>query len=234
MTSFWCFYCFLWTYFTPFPSVSIVHFEQVNVSWVMLFWFILLPEKNLRNINKSEMYQSTTINEKPIMVNLWVLFLKVCTMTLKNFKHSLKISRPHYMSFYQNHEIVSSLYSRVIKKLEMFFNISCNNIWRKTILMLPRVVLMTLSLVRVNMLETQMKIKIKVIWIISLQYFGFSSQCCLEMYMKIWDIKKTAYKFDTKSYQNLKVFFFCWFLVFLSSSDSLILGFRYCIYQVKP
>ena len=32
--SFWCFYCYLWTYLTPFSSVSIVDFEQVNVSWV--------------------------------------------------------------------------------------------------------------------------------------------------------------------------------------------------------
>ena len=28
-----CFYYKLWTYFTPFSSVSIVGFEQVNVSW---------------------------------------------------------------------------------------------------------------------------------------------------------------------------------------------------------
>ena len=28
--SFWYFYCQLWTYFTPFPSVSIFEFEQVN------------------------------------------------------------------------------------------------------------------------------------------------------------------------------------------------------------
>ena len=29
-----CFYCKLWTYFTPFSSsVSIVDFEQINVSW---------------------------------------------------------------------------------------------------------------------------------------------------------------------------------------------------------
>ena len=33
-TSFWCFYCWLWTYFTPFSSVSIVDFEQANVNWV--------------------------------------------------------------------------------------------------------------------------------------------------------------------------------------------------------
>ena len=34
-TSFWRFYCSLWTYFTPFSSVSIVHFEQANVSWAI-------------------------------------------------------------------------------------------------------------------------------------------------------------------------------------------------------
>ena len=34
ITSFWCFYCKLWTYFVPFSNVSIVDFEEVNVSWV--------------------------------------------------------------------------------------------------------------------------------------------------------------------------------------------------------
>ena len=29
MTSFWCFHCKLWTYFTPFSSVSIVNFQHV-------------------------------------------------------------------------------------------------------------------------------------------------------------------------------------------------------------
>ena len=33
--SFWCFYFKLWTYFTHFSSVSIIYFEQVNVSWVL-------------------------------------------------------------------------------------------------------------------------------------------------------------------------------------------------------
>ena len=32
LTSCWCFYCKLGTYFTPFSNVSIVDFEQVNVS----------------------------------------------------------------------------------------------------------------------------------------------------------------------------------------------------------
>ena len=33
MLIFRCFYCKLWTYFTPCSSVSIVNFEQVNASW---------------------------------------------------------------------------------------------------------------------------------------------------------------------------------------------------------
>ena len=33
LTSFWCFYCWLGTYFKSFSSVSIIDFEQVNVSW---------------------------------------------------------------------------------------------------------------------------------------------------------------------------------------------------------
>ena len=33
VTLLWCFYCQLWTYFTPFSSAFIIDFEQVNVSW---------------------------------------------------------------------------------------------------------------------------------------------------------------------------------------------------------
>ena len=31
---FWYLYCWLWTYFTPYPSVSIVNFEHVIAGWV--------------------------------------------------------------------------------------------------------------------------------------------------------------------------------------------------------
>ena len=37
LTSFCCFSCWFWTYFTPFSSVIIVdYFQQINVSWVFL------------------------------------------------------------------------------------------------------------------------------------------------------------------------------------------------------
>ena len=37
MTSFWCSYYKLRTYFTPYSSVSIADFKQLNVSWVVTF-----------------------------------------------------------------------------------------------------------------------------------------------------------------------------------------------------
>ena len=42
LTSFWCFYFLLSTYFTPFSSVYIVDFEQVNV---------VLSARNLFHLN---------------------------------------------------------------------------------------------------------------------------------------------------------------------------------------
>ena len=33
MASFWCFYCKLWAYFISFSGVSVVEFEEVNISW---------------------------------------------------------------------------------------------------------------------------------------------------------------------------------------------------------
>ena len=44
---FWCLYCYLWTYFAPCSSVSIVNFVQVNAGWVSvilkLAWFLFIP-----------------------------------------------------------------------------------------------------------------------------------------------------------------------------------------------
>ena len=36
LTLFWCFYCSLWTYFTPFSKASIAYFEQVNDRWELM------------------------------------------------------------------------------------------------------------------------------------------------------------------------------------------------------
>ena len=33
LASFWCLYCYLWTYFTPCSSASIVNFEHVIAGW---------------------------------------------------------------------------------------------------------------------------------------------------------------------------------------------------------
>ena len=37
IASFWCLYCWLWTYFTPWSSVSIVNFQLVNARSVIAF-----------------------------------------------------------------------------------------------------------------------------------------------------------------------------------------------------
>ena len=66
LTLFWCFYCWLWTYFTSFSSVFIVNFEPVNISWapiqaasilfriickqIMLFWWCI--KSNLERNSK--------------------------------------------------------------------------------------------------------------------------------------------------------------------------------------
>ena len=41
ITSFWYSHCKLWTYFTPFSSISIVDFEQINVSQDLCFFWCL-------------------------------------------------------------------------------------------------------------------------------------------------------------------------------------------------
>ena len=51
LTSFWCFYCYLWTYFTPFSSVFIDDFEQVYVSWEMPHTHFLKFAKRKSSIN---------------------------------------------------------------------------------------------------------------------------------------------------------------------------------------
>ena len=43
LTSFWWFYCKLWTYFTPFSSVSIVYFEQMLLRFLEYVWSFFDP-----------------------------------------------------------------------------------------------------------------------------------------------------------------------------------------------
>ena len=43
MRSFWCLYCWLWTYFTHFSSLSLVNFEEVNFCWNISIFTELIP-----------------------------------------------------------------------------------------------------------------------------------------------------------------------------------------------
>ena len=90
MTSFWCLYCELWTYFTTSSSVFIVKFEQVNAGWegspipiwplgigVRIFWIptflVQSCSHNFRSSNEID------INFKPLSN-----FDKRSKMTSKN------------------------------------------------------------------------------------------------------------------------------------------------------
>ena len=49
-----CCLCWHWTYFTPFSSVSLVDFEQVNIGWgTQIFWVCLTTRKSSPDMVKS-------------------------------------------------------------------------------------------------------------------------------------------------------------------------------------
>ena len=60
MKSFWCFYCCLWTYFTPFFRFYIVDYEQVNVSEADSFCDLILAWKKHDIKLKTEKLLSVT------------------------------------------------------------------------------------------------------------------------------------------------------------------------------
>ena len=72
LMSFWCFYYWLGTYFTPFSSVSIIDFEQVNVSWVLLEKIAII-KNHARNV----------INYKQVNVT-WESLKKFVAISLGN------------------------------------------------------------------------------------------------------------------------------------------------------
>ena len=57
LTPFWCFCCSLWAYLTPFSSVSVVDFEQVNVAtWRGFVAFKMLFYKKAENCSRSTIF----------------------------------------------------------------------------------------------------------------------------------------------------------------------------------
>ena len=116
MTSFWCFYFWLLTYFTPFSSAFIVNFEQLNVNWVVIsnsgiWWRILTtmlsmsgtwtctqwyPTENiiinltqLRPMVHSYRNRSMDFHCKSID---WFLFVSLCLIiNLANLRHFLLV-----------------------------------------------------------------------------------------------------------------------------------------------
>ena len=60
-TSFWCVYCYFLTYFTAFSSVSIVDFEQVNVSWDETLFQKMMQDCYLNNLKSSFQSDQTVL-----------------------------------------------------------------------------------------------------------------------------------------------------------------------------
>ena len=92
---FWCLYCWLWTYFIPYSSVSIVNFEHVIADWesIILPQFWSLPEKIILLFSKT----SYVINFSQFKIWKVILFLlrkKIC-----NKKALLFIVTPVWFSF---------------------------------------------------------------------------------------------------------------------------------------
>ena len=81
LTSFWYFYCQLWTYFTAFFSISLVEFEHVNVSLV-----VSTAKDSNKNSNKNDYLtelqkywevscDSLVQSSYEIMLDKWFIFV---------------------------------------------------------------------------------------------------------------------------------------------------------------
>ena len=71
LTSFWCFYCKLWTYFTHFSNDSIVDFEQANVSCDVFILFPLQTEDSVWFSDESGGMKRENWSEIKLVLILW-------------------------------------------------------------------------------------------------------------------------------------------------------------------
>ena len=72
-TTFWWFYCYLLTYFTPFSYISIVHFKQVNVSYegyglVKVEFQFEISKKYFCLLGLGQVSEGSLFGEKKILV----------------------------------------------------------------------------------------------------------------------------------------------------------------------
>ena len=97
LTSFCCFYSYLWTYFTPFSSVSIVNFEQVNVSWASFERFGFFQVKML---NKVCLFEA--------LFNLCLHQLQ--SVFINRVQYILGLACPIDFNYHQIHTHLTSIY----------------------------------------------------------------------------------------------------------------------------
>ena len=110
--SFWCLYCYLWTYFTLCSTVSIVNFEHVIADWVLepceenstkqdpenFVANIHVLKFNKKNTRKScDIYSKLTI--KAVLVSLllpWTYFISFSSVSVVDFKETFAgLGRKH-------------------------------------------------------------------------------------------------------------------------------------------
>ena len=114
LTSFWCLYCWLWKYFKPFCSVSLIDFERVFVCWV--FEHLVSFEEKSNDPISIKIIQSIIrshfqkyLQKQPSRGVLKKSFLKICckfngerprrsVIAIKLLCNSNEITLPHEFS----------------------------------------------------------------------------------------------------------------------------------------
>ena len=93
LTSLWCCYCYLLTYFTPFTRVFIVDFEQVFLYWVRI---------------TNKYFGMNDPNKASIGIQVLHVFLQV------SFQKSLRHAQPHLIAVLKIYTVTKIYHSKII------------------------------------------------------------------------------------------------------------------------
>ena len=126
LASFWCLYCYLWTYFTPCSSVSFVDFEQINADWECSYEKCHLSKK-LDVIDKINFFLKTENSEIWLDLRQFSSFHEHLScfpknMIRRNFyeRNAQVLHFIKYFLFQINNYLLSPLNARLITLLEKF------------------------------------------------------------------------------------------------------------------
>ena len=113
MASFWYFYRYLWTYFTPCSSVPIVNFEQVNTGWIQnIFLVIANWHENYLNLSKGTFWVWSIIYDGTFCKIVW----KIVNFAKKNsswmFHSALNTPLPSFSQLLGSKTVVKLTFGR--------------------------------------------------------------------------------------------------------------------------